>query len=646
MENVYLSNGIVWILLWPLIGAAINGIIGHKLPRKLVTFIALAAPFASMAQAGYLFTHLLHDDLPLYQAVFNWISVDGTSIWFSLMLDQLSGVMALTVTFVGFLIHVYSVGYMSHDPAYSRYFAYLNLFMFAMLTLVLANNLVVMFIGWEGVGLCSYLLIGFWYQDEDKAKAGKKAFIVNRIGDFGFLIAIFIFFYFVGAIDYTTLKQFFAGGVPPIMGMTIATIAGLALFLGATGKSAQIPLYVWLPDAMAGPTPVSALIHAATMVTAGVYMVARLNFFFVHIPVSMGTIAIVGGLTALFAATMGFFQNDIKKVLAYSTVSQLGFMFMAAGVGAWAVAIFHVFTHAFFKACLFLGSGSVIHAHDGIQDIRQMGGLKKLMPKTYWSFAIATFTIAGFPPAAAFFSKDEILWRVLNTHNDVFPALPFVVYALGLLAAFGTAFYMYRMFYLAFSGESRAPAEVQKHIHEAPPVMSWVLVILAGLSLVVGFLGLPHVFGPNLFENFLFNGALSAKVEAHGPVWLELSLMVLSVGVALGGWYLARVLYKDAKSTTPARLAEKYAGIHRVIANKYYVDEGYFYVVIRPLWNFSTFLWQFFDQWIIDGVIVNGGSRLLAFTSLHLRRMQTGNVHSYMAALVIGSAIIVFLYFG
>ena len=636
----------MWILLWPLIGAVVNGIIGHKLPRRVVTFIALAAPLASLLQAGYLFSYLLFDDKALYQAVFKWISVDGTNIYFSLMLDQLSGIMAMTVTFVGFLIHVYSVGYMAHDPAYSRYFAYLNLFMFAMLTLILANNLVVMFIGWEGVGLCSYLLIGFWYEDEDKAKAGKKAFIVNRIGDFGFLIAIFMFFYFVGAVDYTSLRGFFEGGIPPFMGMTAATITGLALFLGATGKSAQIPLYVWLPDAMAGPTPVSALIHAATMVTAGVYMVARLNFFFVHVPIAMATIAIIGGLTALFAATMGFFQNDIKKVLAYSTVSQLGYMFMAAGVGAWAIAIFHVFTHAFFKACLFLGSGSVIHAHDGIQGIRKMGGLRALMPKTYWSFAIATFTIVGFPPAAAFFSKDEILWRVLNTHNELFPALPFIVYALGLLAVFGTAFYMYRMFYLAFSGESRAPAEVKKHIHESPPVMSWVLLILAGFSLVVGFLGLPHVFGPNLFEHFLFKGALTARVEAHGPVWLEISLMVLSVGVALGGWYLARVLYKDAASTVPEQLAEKYAGIHSLLANKYYVDEGYFYAVIRPVWNFSTFLWQFFDQWIIDGVIVGGGSRLLAVTSLSLRRMQTGNVHAYMAALVIGSALIVFLYFG
>ena len=646
MENLYLSDGLVWILLWPLIGAAVNGIIGHKLPRRVVTFIALAAPLASLLQAGYLFSYLLFDDKALYQAVFKWISVNGTNIYFSLMMDQLSGVMAMTVTFVGFLIHVYSVGYMAHDPAYSRYFAYLNLFMFAMLTLILANNLVVMFIGWEGVGLCSYLLIGFWYEDEDKAKAGKKAFIVNRVGDFGFLIAIFMFFYFVGAVDYTSLRGFFEGGIPPFMGVTAATITGLALFLGATGKSAQIPLYVWLPDAMAGPTPVSALIHAATMVTAGVYMVARLNFFFVHVPVAMATIAVIGGLTALFAATMGFFQNDIKKVLAYSTVSQLGYMFMAAGVGAWAIAIFHVFTHAFFKACLFLGSGSVIHAHDGIQDIRKMGGLRALMPKTYWSFAIATFTIVGFPPAAAFFSKDEILWRVLNTHNDMFPALPFFVYALGLLAAFGTAFYMYRMFYLAFSGESRAPAEVKKHIHEAPPVMSWVLLILAGFSLVVGFLGLPHVFGPNLFEHFLFRGALTAKVEAHGPEWLEIALMALSVGTALGGWYLARVLYKDAASTVPARLAEKYAGMHTLLANKYYVDEGYFYGVIRPVWNFATFLWQFFDQWIIDGVIVGGGSRLLAFTSLQLRRLQTGNVHAYMAALVIGSALIVFLYFG
>ncbi len=644
MEHVLYTDWLLWILLYPLIGAAINGIFGSRLPKKLVTFIGLAAPaIALMWAIASFFPFVLMKEVVLKQTVFEWINAGGYHINFALMMDELSGIMAMTVTFVGFLIHIYSVGYMHDDPSYSRYFAYLNLFMFSMLTLVLADNLLVMFIGWEGVGLCSYLLIGFWFDDTEKAKAGLKAFVTNRIGDFGFLVAMFIFFNYVGSVNFEAMRNFFANGIPASMGVA-ATVAGLMLFLGATGKSAQIPLYVWLPDAMAGPTPVSALIHAATMVTAGVYMIARLNFFFVHVPVALAVVAFVGALTALFAATIGFFQNDIKKVLAYSTVSQLGYMFMGVGVGAWAAGVFHLFTHAFFKALLFLGSGSVIHAMSGIQDMRQMGGLKEKLPKTYWTFAIATFTIAGFPPAAAFFSKDEILWKAFITHNEVFPALPYIIWAMGLLAAFGTSFYMYRLLYMTFSGENRAPKEVQEHIHESPAVMTWPLIILAGFSLIVGFLGLPHVFGPNLFEEFLSRHAITAHVEAHGPEWLELTLMAVSVLAALGGWWIARVLYKDAKSDVPARLAEKYKTIYQIVYNKYYVDEGYFYFVIRPIRNFAIFLWQFIDAIIIDTILVRGLAWLWAELSLTSRRIQTGNVHVYIVVFVLGmAAVLLFL---
>lgn len=648
-DAVVFTNLLALIVLFPLVGAAINGLFGRALPKAAVSFFAVGSVAASFALAAGLFAsnHLTADSgVALSHKVYEWITIGGAmKVEFAFLMDELSGVMTLVVTFVGLLIHIYSIGYMSGDPAYHRYFSYLNLFTFSMLMLVLGDNLVVMFIGWEGVGLCSYLLIGFWFNDDEKAKAGLKAFVVNRVGDAGFLIALFILFYFAGSLSYRDLYLYFKDGVPSAMGPAAATLAGLCLFVGATGKSAQFPLYVWLPDAMAGPTPVSALIHAATMVTAGVYMIARLNFFYVHVPYALAVVALVGTFTALFAATIGLFQNDIKKVLAYSTVSQLGFMFMGVGVGAWAAGVFHLFTHAFFKALLFLGSGSVIHAMSGEQDIRKMGGLDKKLPLTYWTFAIGTFAIAGFPPAAAFFSKDEILWRAFATHNEVVWFLPYVMVPAGLLAAFCTSFYMYRMFYLTFSGECRADAKTKAHIHESPKVMTHVLAVLAAFSLVVGFLGMPHFLGANLFEEFLFRGPITAHIEAHGPIGLEIGLMAFSVLVAIAGWLAARYFYRVGDRSVADAYKARFARFYELVQNKYYVDEIYFYAVLRPIKHFARFLWRFVDGLIIDGLLVGGASCAASFASRTIRLAQNGNPHVYLAAFVFAAAVLMWLLF-
>ncbi len=648
-EAVVFTNLLALIVLFPLVGAAINGLLGRALPKSAVSFFAVGSVAASFVLAAVLFAsnHLRSETgVALSHKVYEWITIGGSmKVDFAFLMDELSGIMTLVVTFVGLLIHIYSIGYMARDPAYHRYFAYLNLFTFSMLMLVLGDNLVVMFIGWEGVGLCSYLLIGFWFADEEKAKAGLKAFVANRIGDAGFLIALFILFYFAGSLSYRDLYIYFKDGVPAAMGPAMATLAGLCLFLGATGKSAQFPLYVWLPDAMAGPTPVSALIHAATMVTAGVYMIARLNFFYVHVPNALAVVALVGTFTALFAATIGLFQTDIKKVLAYSTVSQLGFMFMGVGVGAWAAGVFHLFTHAFFKALLFLGSGSVIHAMSGEQDIRKMGGLAKKLPLTYWTFAIGTFTIAGFPPAAAFFSKDEILWRAFAAHNEAIWFLPYLMVPAGLLAAFCTSFYMYRMFYLAFSGECRADAKTISHIHESPKVMTYVLAVLAGFSLVAGFLGMPRFLGGNLFEEFLFRGPVTARVEAHGPVGLEIGLIAFSVLVAVAGWLAARYFYGVGDRSVADAYKARFARLYAVVQNKYYVDEIYFYALLRPIKHFAHFLWSFIDGVIIDGLIVGGASCGAAFASRVIRLAHNGNAHVYLAAFVFAAAVLMWLLF-
>jgi NADH-quinone oxidoreductase subunit L len=583
--------------------------------------------------------HGLGHAAALHDRIYGWIAAGPFHADAALRLDALSVVMVLVVTGVGFLIHVYSVGYMHDDDGYWRYFAYLNLFLAEMLVLILGSSYLLMFVGWEGVGLCSYLLIGFYYKTDYAPAAGKKAFIVNRIGDFGFLVAMFLMFAYFGSVDFARVSQLASGGgVAP----WLLTAICLLLFLGAAGKSAQIPLYVWLPDAMAGPTPVSALIHAATMVTAGVYMVARSNVLYRLAPDAMMVVALIGGATALFAATIGLRQFDIKKVLAYSTVSQLGFMFIGVGVGAFSAGIFHLVTHAFFKACLFLGSGSVIHAMSGEQDIRKMGGLRDKIPQTFRTFAIATFAIAGFPPAAGFFSKDEILASAWST--PYFPAVGKLVWLLGTLAAFCTAFYMYRLVYLTFYGTFRGTHDQEHHLHESPPSMTIPLWILAALSLVGGVLGLPAVFGvPNFLEHWLSPivievGGTHRLVEI--PASAEWTVMIVSTLVAIAGWFAARALYKEKQLASDAAFEQRSPGVARALENKWYVDELYGAIVVRPLERTSVFLWRVVDA-IIDGIAAMLGYIVAACGDL-LRFFQTGNVRNY--ALMFFAGVVVFIW--
>ncbi len=621
----------------------------HEAPayRKLVGFIGPAVIGAAFVVALLAVLELAarpaHDRL-FVRILFPWINAGGLSTNVAFQLDPLSSVMILVVTGVGFLIHVYSVGYMSHEKAVARYFVYLNLFTFAMLTLVLADNFLLMFVGWEGVGLCSYLLIGYWYEKKSASDAGKKAFIVNRIGDFGFLLAAFLIFWTFGSLEFT--KVF--AKIPALTGSgmlteEIATAITLLLFLGATGKSAQIPLYIWLPDAMEGPTPVSALIHAATMVTAGVYMVARSNALYLLAPTSMLVVAIVGALTAIFSATIGITQNDIKRVLAYSTVSQLGYMFLACGVGAFTAGIFHLMTHAFFKALLFLGSGSVIHALSGEQDMRKMGGLKKHVPITFWTMFVATFAIAGIPPLAGFFSKDEILWQSFSSpHGHV------ILWAVGTVAAGVTAFYMFRLVFMTFYGDSRMDPQVEKRAHESPYSMTVPLMVLAVLAAVGGWVGIPAVLGgANHFEHWLAPvfehaaavPAAAAEGGAHHPAVLEYALMGGSVAVALCGILLAYYLYR-VRPGKPAEIAAKIPGIYDVVLNKYYIDEIYDAAVVRRIVNGSVWLWQAFDAAFIDG-IVNGVASLVRGAGDSIRRVQTGVVGSYAFSLLLGAVLIV-----
>jgi NADH-quinone oxidoreductase subunit L len=587
--------------------------------------------------------------------------------WFvdvAFRVDSLSALMLAFVTFVGFLIHVYSVGYMGHERGYGRYFAYLNLFMFAMLVLVLAANFLLLFVGWEGVGLCSYLLIGYDYHKKFAADAGKKAFVVNRIGDFGFILGIFGVFSLFGTLDFAKVFSAAAGNPSPYA--PYMTLVCLLLFVGACGKSAQFPLHVWLPDAMAGPTPVSALIHAATMVTAGVYMVARCNVFFRLAPEAMVVVAVVGAFTALFAATIGLVQNDIKKVLAYSTVSQLGYMFLACGVGAFSEGMFHVTTHAFFKACLFLGAGSVIHALGGEQDIRRMGGLASKIPKTYWTFLIASMTIAGVPFLAAFFSKDAIKAAVFHAEFSGLPGLPKVLYGVALFTAGLTAFYMFRLVALTFWGGFRGTPDQEAHIHESPPTMTVPLVVLAFLSIISGYAGVPILEHGNRIGEFLSPvlmpiAGLPEKIH-HAPLTVEFALMVAATTVAGIGIYLAWSWYVKGEGRTPARLAEQWPGVYRALANKYFVDEGYERVFVRgfalsggrSLWEVdatvvdripngaaaftrgTSWIASIFDEYFVDG-LVNGFANTLAALFQLFRKAQTGRVQNY--ALVMGGGL-------
>ena len=611
--------------------------------RKLVAFIGPAvvgvAFVVSLLSVIALAARSPHDRL-FVQVLFPWIQAGGFSAPAALQLDPLSSVMILVVTGVGFLIHVYSVGYMSHEKAFARYFVYLNLFTFAMLVLVLGSNYLVMFVGWEGGGLCSYLLIGYWYEKKSASDAGKKAFIVNRVGDFGFILGLFLLFWTFGTVNYTEvfakIPMLSASGV---LTTETATAITLLFFIGAIGKSAQIPLYVWLPDAMEGPTPVSALIHAATMVTAGVYMVARSNALYLLSPVSMGVVAVIGAATAIFSATIGITQNDIKRVLAYSTVSQLGYMFLACGVGAFTAGIFHLMTHAFFKALLFLGSGSVIHALSGEQDMRKMGSLKKHLPITFTTMFIATLAIAGIPGLSGFFSKDEILWKAFSSpHGNI------VLWAIGALAAGVTAFYMFRLVFLTFFGASRMEPQVEKHVHESPGSMTVPLMLLAVFSVIGGWVGIPEVLGGhNYFEEWLApvfaHGAAAGHGAAHHPVALELGLMAGSVAVALFGIGLAYYLYR-VRTEKPEKIAGTVPRLYDVVYNKYYVDEIYDVVIVRRIVDGSVWLWRAFDAAFIDG-IVNGVASLVRGTGDRLRRVQTGVVGNYAFSLLLGAVLIV-----
>ena len=642
-------DNLVLIPLIPFIGFLLNVLFGQRDGKGFVSAVGVGTSFTSailVTLAALQYWGAYHEGERHLDLVYTWFASGRIQVDFAFHLDPLSIVMALVVTWVGSLIHLYSVGYMGHEEGYARYFAYLNLFLAAMLILVLGSSFVFMFLGWEGVGLCSYLIIGFYYDKDFAAAAGKKAFIVNRIGDFGFLIAVFLLFAYFGTTDFEGVKLLAAGGT---IGAGVITAICLLMFLGATGKSAQIPLYVWLPDAMAGPTPVSALIHAATMVTAGVYLVVRSNFLFRQAPTAMAVVAIVGGLTALVAATIGIAQTDIKKVLAYSTVSQLGFMFMGAGVGAFVAAIFHLVTHAFFKACLFLGSGSVIHAMSGEQDIRKMGGLKSKIPITYWTFAIATFAIAGFPFAAGFFSKDEILAGAMST--PWFPMLGKGIWALGTIAAFCTAFYMYRMFYLVFHGEFRGTREQEHHVHESPSTMTIPLIVLAFLSAVGGLIGIPHLLGHPLHVGHWLEHQLEPLFpEIAGtlpgvfpiPASAEILVMIVSTLLALAGWWLARRAWGARGVAADDSAIASYPRAWRTLENKYWVDEVYDASVVRPLERTSNFFWRGVDA-VVDGALMLSGDLVAAVGDL-LRFFQTGNVRNYALMLMLGVVAFIWIF--
>jgi len=634
----------LWLIpILPFIGFLINGAFGKRAGKGFVTAVALlgslgAAVLGTVAVFGYN-AHYHHGERHL-NVVYEWFNSGGIGADIAFQLDPLSIVMLMVVTWVGFLIHLYSVGYMHHEEGYARYFAYLNLFLAMMLILILGSSYLFMFVGWEGVGLCSYLLIGFYYDTGYAPAAGKKAFIVNRIGDFGFLVAMFLMFAYIGSVDFLKVQQVAAGGG---MASGIVTAICLLLFLGACGKSAQIPLYVWLPDAMAGPTPVSALIHAATMVTAGVYMVARSNVLYRLAPDAMMVVAIVGGLTALFAATIGLRQFDIKKVLAYSTVSQLGFMFIAVGVGAFSAGVFHLVTHAFFKACLFLGSGSVIHAMSGEQDIRRMGGLRTKIPQTYRTFALATYAIAGLPFAAGFFSKDEILVSAWST--PYFPNVGKLVWVLGTLAAFCTAFYMYRLLYLTFHGSFRGTHEQEHHLHESPPSMVIPLWILAVLSIAGGLLSLPH----GIWHGWSLAAWLHPIIpevpgtlrEIHISLNTEIAIAAVSTVVAFFGFAVARSMYKTRELHADQQLELRYPAIARAIENKWYVDELYAATIVRPLEALARFFWKGIDA-LIDGTAAILGFTIRGFGDV-MRFFQTGNVRNYALMFFLG--VVVFLVF-
>ena len=656
----------LWLIpFFPLLGSIINGLLGKRFIKneKAIGAIGTGAVFLSFLVSCKYFFQLLGDPVKSHVSVVaSWMTVGNLQVDWGFLLDPLSALMLMVVCGVGSLIHLYSIGYMHGEEGFYRYFSYLNLFVFSMLMLVLGSNALVMFVGWEGVGLCSYLLIGYYFEKQSASDAAKKAFVMNRVGDFGFLLGLFTIFWALGSkhnvwtIDFVEISEnahLLSGDM--VLGLGVTTVATLCFFLGATGKSAQLPLYTWLPDAMEGPTPVSALIHAATMVTAGVYMIGRMNVLFAMSPTTMAVVAMVGALTAIFAASIGFAQNDIKRVLAYSTVSQLGFMFVAMGVGAFTAGIFHLMTHAFFKACLFLGSGSVIHAmhhalhhahlHDDPQDMRNMGGLRKKMPVTWATFGISCLAIAGLPFFSGFFSKDEILWWAFaSTRGSM------LVWGIAVVAAFMTAFYMFRCLYMTFYGEQKTDPKAKDHVHESPWVITLPLVILAGLATVGGFVGIPHAIDiahvGNKLEHFLapvFHHAQQLhNIEAHGSASTEISLMVFSVVVALIGIGAATMMYLK-NPDLPAKFTAKFAQLHRWVYNKWFVDEAYDVLFVDSTKKLGIFCWKGFDVKVIDG-IVNGTARLVGAISSTLRHTQTGLFHNYALTMVLGTVVMVAIF--
>ncbi len=634
----------VLIPLLPFTGFLIAGLFGKFLKEKAAYF-----PIAGVVGAFLLSLSAFLDVLggaTINENLYPWISIGTLSVNVGIQIDQLTTVMLLVVTTLSSLIHIYSVGYMHGDKGFARFFAYLALFTFFMLVLVMGNNFLVMFVGWEGVGLCSYLLIGFWYEKKSAADAGVKAFVVNRVGDFGFVLAVLLIFLTCGTLDFSEVFATFGTSVTDgtyhLFGadVSVTTLIALLLFLGATGKSAQLPLYVWLPDAMEGPTPVSALIHAATMVTAGVFMVARCAPIFSLSETAMNTVAIVGALTAVFAATIGLVQNDIKRVIAYSTMSQLGYMFLALGVGAFSAGIFHLMTHAFFKGLLFLASGSVIHALSGEQDMRKMGALKPRIKITWAVFLIGTLALSGIPPFAGFFSKDEILWNAFNA-----PSIGPLLWFLGVAGAFMTAFYSFRLIYLTFYGKSRIDHDVEHHVHESPKVMTIPLIILAFFAVTIGWLGIPIISHGNLFGEFLAplfpHAEHAAEHESHAS---EIWAMIFSVAVAAAGWRLAMGWYKKS-SEWPDKIAGKFKGAYTLLLNKYKVDELYNYVFVDGLvLKLSKVLHGVGDVKIIDGFI-NGLAASIGKTSERGKKLQTGYVQQYAFTMGLGFVVLVGLYY-
>ena len=616
----------------PLIGFIINGLFGQKLPKNVVGIIGSGTVLASFVLSVLCFNHVAANGA-IQVNLYNFLTVDSLRIDFGFLVDHLSVWMMLIVTGIGFLIHVYSIGYMHDDDGFWKFFAYLNLFIFSMLLLVMGNNFLMLFFGWEGVGLCSYLLIGFWYTNKEYGKAARKAFIMNRIGDLGLLIGIFMIFQLFGSLNFTEIFE----RLPAMrLASGVATTICILLFIGAMGKSAQLPLYTWLPDAMAGPTPVSALIHAATMVTAGIYLIARCNPLYSLSPEAMHFVASVGLVTCLFAAVIGLRQNDIKKVLAYSTVSQLGLMFVALGMGAYASAMFHVTTHAFFKALLFLAAGSVIHGMGGEQDIRKMGGLRKAMPITFYVFLIGTFAIAGFPFLSGFFSKDEI-FAFTYAHGGK------VWWGLSGLGAMLTAIYMCRLLYVTFFGDFRGTKEQEHHLHESPATMTVPLAVLAGLSLAGGFLNTPHFMhlGNEQWLAHWFSWVIPIQ-EVHLEPATEWTLMTFTTSLAVVIIIISYFIY-GKKSNLPVADADQ-KGLIRVIANKFYVDEIYDFLIVRPIEKMSKLFHYYVDLQGIDGV-VNGVGTGVQKLGAQFRKLQNGNIEYYLIGMVAGAVLLLLTVF-